>query len=356
MQKSRDIEDQAAKWLVKLDLDDSPELRAEFQKWLASGPKNHAIYLRLEKGWRRADYLQNVRPLDGGVNENVLDTFPGALSPEVQRARAQRPARRLTVATTAAILVVGLLAGSWLVYSRLEWQVYRTNRGGFQRIALQDGSIALLNTNSELRVRLSRGRRQIELRSGEALFMVAHDTARPFDVKAGDTIVRAVGTAFSVRLREHRQVDVLVTEGRVAIDPPDDSLNSQLAQSIPLPHMSVLTAGETVRVKAHKLQVRHIDGELVNRALAWTKGRLLFDRVTLVEAVAEFNRYNRRQLVIDDTAIADLHISGSFDPTDLDSFVAALATFGIQAIPARATSDDTDAQVLHLVDARARKG
>lgn len=301
MQNSRDIEAQAAKWLVRLDLEDSSELRAEFQRWVASGPKHHAAFLRLERGWRRADYLKNVRPLDGEVNENVLDTFPGALSPEVQRARAEKPQRAVRVAVAASVALVSLLAAAlWFAFLRFDGQVYKTDLGGFQRIALQDGSIALLNTNSELRVRLTKDRRQIELTRGEAHFTVAHDPSRPFDVKAGDTVVRAVGTAFSVRLREQQQVDVIVTEGRVAIDPPDDSLNMKLAQSIPLPQLSTLTAGEAVRVRAHELQVRKIADADVDRKLAWTKGRLSFDRVTLAEAVAEFNRYNRRQLIIDD--------------------------------------------------------
>jgi transmembrane sensor len=331
MQNSRDIEAQAARWLIRLDRENSVEVRAEFQEWLASGSRNRATFVRLEKSWRRADYLKNVKPLDGEVNENVLDTFPGALSERTRRERERDSRKGLNLAIAAAAVLASLLVGLWIAVLRRETQVFKTDLGGFQRIALQDGSIALLNTNSELRVRFTRERRQIELARGEALFSVAHDTRRPFDVKAGDTVIRAVGTAFSVRLVDRKQVDVIVTEGRVAIDPPDDSLNEKLGQAFPLPNISTLTAGQTVRVTAHRLQVQKIDDDVVSRQLAWTKGRLSFDRVTLDEAVTQFNRYNRRQLVIDDPEIADLHISGAFDATDLDSFVAALSTLGIRA-------------------------
>jgi transmembrane sensor len=83
--------------------------------------------------------------------------------------------------------------------------------------------------------------------------------------------------------------------------------------------------------------------------MAWTQGRLWFDRVTLSEAVTEFNRYNRRQLVIDDPAIENLHIGGAFDATDLDSFVAALQSFGIRASPEGTSADAAKTEVIRLL-------
>jgi transmembrane sensor len=279
----------------------------------------------------------------------VLEAFARApvLTPE------PRHGKKLWLALTASLALGAVAVLAWTALIRSEWQVYSTDFGGFERIALQDGSTAQLNTNSEIRVRLNPNRREIVLARGEALFTVAHDVHRPFDVQAGDTTVRAVGTAFSVRLRDQKQVEILVTEGRVAIDPPDDSLDAQIAQSVPLPQLSILAAGESISVKARKLHVTKIDQEVMTRRLAWTQGRLWFDRVTLAEAVGEFNRYNRRQLVIADPALAQLRIGGAFDATDLDSFVAALRSFGIRAFPRRSTADDPDSEVLRLVGAEA---
>jgi transmembrane sensor len=347
---AHDIEAEAAEWLIRLEEDGSAATRAAFDTWVAEDPRNQAAFLRLEKTWNRADVLRKLRPLDGVVDEQVLDKF-GVPTPIFDKpAEAPAPKRqKVWMAIAVSLLAVVIGAVIWIEVVRSGWQVYKTEFGGFQRIALADGSTAMLNTDSEIRVRLSSSRREIVLERGEALFSVAHDIRRPFDVTAGDTVVRAVGTAFSVRLRDQKQVDVIVTEGRVAIDPPDDSLDSKLPQKEAMPTLSTLAAGETVTVKAHRMHVQKIADEDVSRRLAWTQGRLWFDRVTLAEAITEFNRYNRKQLIIDDPSIATLRIGGAFDATDLDSFVAALQSFGIRAFPTRSREGDSETEVIRLV-------
>jgi transmembrane sensor len=47
---------------------------------------------------------------------------------------------------------------------------------------------------------------------------------------------------------------------------------------------------------------------------------LVFDRSTLAEAVAEFNRYNRKKLVIEGEDTADVRIGGSFEADNIDAF------------------------------------
>ena len=95
-------------------------------------------------------------------------------------------------------------------------QTFRTTRGGFQRIVLEDQSAIELNTDSEVRVSLSRKMRSVELVRGEASFEVAHDTSRPFIVSAGNTAVRAIGTKFDVRWLDNA-VEVIVDEGKVVL-------------------------------------------------------------------------------------------------------------------------------------------
>jgi transmembrane sensor len=59
----------------------------------------------------------------------------------------------------------------------------------------------------------------------------------------------------------------------------------------------------------------------IREALAWQTPRLQFFETPLGEAVAEFNRYNSRQLVLGDTALAPEPIGGTFRVDNIDGFV-----------------------------------
>jgi transmembrane sensor len=145
------------------------------------------------------------------------------------------------------------------------------------------------------------------LLQGEAQFEVAHDADRPFVVDANGTHVRVLGTAFVVRKRTDTSLDVLVMEGRVAID------------SAPA---TVLSGGQLALIRDGRLTTRNVED--MSRRVAWTEGMLIFNGETLSEAVAEFNRYNRRQLIVTDADLASKTIGGAFKATNPDRFATAL--------------------------------
>jgi transmembrane sensor len=359
-----EMEAQAAAWLVRREASDfSSEEQAALDAWLLASPRHRSAFLRLEAAWRRADQLKRLRPLDGSVDENLLSgptilnipQYPvRSASPEAPAATppAQKPSApkwRYALAAAATIAVIAAGVALWAAIGRSGWQTYATDFGGLERIMLSDGSVVNLNTNSEIRVQISETRRDIVLERGEALFTVAHDRSRPFDVQARDTTVRAVGTVFSVRLSSGRDVEVIVKEGRVQIDPPKLQDVSSAADLSSAPPPSLLSAGETVRIKERTIErVVKVAEEDVSRKLSWTEGRLIFERQTLAEVVAEFNRYNRRQMVIADPAIAGRRVGGGFEATDIDSFIAALEhSFGIRAYPSPV--EHPEAEVIRLV-------
>ncbi|MEP7244210.1 MAG: FecR domain-containing protein [Gammaproteobacteria bacterium] len=373
MNTASEFEAQAAAWLVRREAPDfSERQQAEFDAWAEADPRHRAAFVRLEAAWRRADRLRKLRPLDGEVDENLLAHSPFARLEEYparhetrntsvggfdaaygeERSDAPRRRRWVVSAAAAALALIVIAASTWFALEKPGWQRYSTDFGGFEKIVLDDGSVVHLNTNSSMRVHLSATLRQVVLDRGEALFKVAHDRSRPFDVRAVGTTVRAVGTEFSVRVREANEVttglkdvEVLVREGRVAIDPP--TVNLERATALPR-SLSTLSAGETVTITANRVHVQRVAEADVNRKLSWTEGRLWFERQRLADVVAEFNRYNRRQMIIADPAIADLRIGGGFEATDPESFVAALErTLGVRAFPSTPGGDEPD--VIRLV-------
>jgi transmembrane sensor len=311
------IDHQASRWLSRRDArDSSAEDEAAFERWLTADIRHRVAYLKLEGAWKRSDRLRELRPLDRDVDPDLL--------------RSQRLRARWPLALAASIALAFIVGGYFLVQSRFGWQHYETRVGGFSRIVLEDGSVIDLNTNSDMRVRLTADRRDVQLLRGEGRFQVAHDRQRPFVVTAADASVRAVGTAFSVRLRDASQVDVLVAEGTVAV------------ASSTVPHAPPVTAGEAAVLQPNHMSVRHVEPEVVQSRLAWTSGRLQFRGETLADAAAEFNRYNRRQIRLADASLARLRVGGTFNATDPESFAAALSS----AFRLQVASNDPDAITL----------
>ena len=59
-------------------------------------------------------------------------------------------------------------------------------------------------------------------------------------------------------------------------------------------------------------------------ATSWTQRQLVFDSASFADVAEEFNRYNRRKLVIDASALGTQHISGVFSSTDTASLIRFL--------------------------------
>jgi transmembrane sensor len=307
------IEQEASRWLAARDAS-TPGVDEEtaFQDWISADIRHRVAYLKLEEAWRRSDRLRETRPLDRDVDPDLL--------------RGQTVRSRWSLAMAASLLVGLLFGGYVFVQSQLGWHHYETPVGGFSRIVLDDGSVIDLNTNSDIKVRIASNRREVRLLRGEGRFQVAHDKSRPFVVSAADADVRAVGTAFSVRLHEARRVDVLVSEGSVAI------ASSRVMHSPPV------KAGEVAVLMPDRLSVSRVETQQLESRLAWTAGKLQFRGETLAAAVEEFNRYNRRQIRLGDATLAELRVGGTFKATDPESFAAALtSTFNLRVDPA--TSD-----------------
>jgi transmembrane sensor len=323
-----DIEDKAAAWLARRDAGLKAGEDGEFAAWLAADARHRAAYLRLSLAWERSARLMRLRPEGEPIDADLLAPphAPGLWN------SWRRSWRFLSL--TASLAAVAALVVWWIVSSGAT-RTYRTEIGGLSRVVLKDGSAVTLNTDSELRVQFTLARRQVELVRGEAQFQVAHDAQRPFEVTAAGRVVRAVGTAFDVRLGDGQSVEVMVTEGRVALVGATD----QGLTDIGAAPVTTLAAGESAVANGSEVSVRRIAATEVSRRLAWESGELSFQGETLLQAVAEFNRYNRTKLRVDDPLIEDLAIGGNFQALDIESFVTALdRSFGIHS---RTAADGT---------------
>jgi transmembrane sensor len=207
-----------------------------------------------------------------------------------------------------------------------------------QRNTLADGSVAELNGTSRIEVDYSAAERRVRLVEGEAHFVVEKDPDRPFFVTAGTVIVRAVGTAFNVRL-ESATVEVLVTEGKVKLE-QSGSATTPVADSSFVEATPSLIQGQRavinlVRVDAPaKVEINEVNPSEMTDALGWQSTRLVFNNTPLDEVIAGFNQYNTHRLTLGDARLRGRTLTGVFRADNLDGFVRLLqASVDVKAAP-----------------------
>lgn len=346
------IADEAARWLARRDRGLSPAEQDAYMQWLTADPRHAQILAQHAAAFERMMQLYHWQP------GQSADANPDLFAP-----RPLRPWRRwcLSLAAAAALVLGGMLLwreASPIVSPEHPKSYLRVN----ERRALPDGSVVELKDGSRINLEFSAAERRVHL-IGEAHFQVAKNPT-PFVVVAGGVALRAVGTAFNVRL-DADTVDVLVTEGRVAVA----KLNSEEGGRVPETGRQRpedrgqrtedgrwrTEAGEKTAVSAVRVSWSEIaagqrcivpiaaDAELrINEAspaeakeiLGWQAPRLQFFETPLAVAVGEFNRHNRTRLVIAERELNAVPIGGTFRADNPEGFVRVLElTLEIKAVP-----------------------
>jgi transmembrane sensor len=320
-------------WQVFHDGEASAAEHREFADWVARSPERVEAYLETAR-LNKALQAPTVRWPDTSAEQLIRDAraAPAEAVQLPRRAAAELERRepwftpRLGFALAASFIVaVGI---AWTMYRQPEQ--YMTAFGEQRSVMLADGTRVTLNTASKIEVELGERHRLVRLVQGEALFEVAHDTMKPFDVSAGNATVRAVGTQFNVDKRP-RQTTITVIEGRVAF----------MTGKAP-----VLVAGDRLMVTAAGTATLN-HGTNLSAALAWTRHQLVFERRALGDVAAEFNRYNHGRITIESASLREQEVTGVFQSNDPASFVAFLSS-----IPGVAIRDDGAGG--HVISEQAR--
>ena len=312
----------AARWFARKRSGTMSAHEAEaLEVWLARDPEHRAVFDQTEYWWGAASALRN----DPGIL---------ALREDV----AARPRRRLFVGgAMAASLAVAMLGGWGAVNSGLlpapafmeASQTFRTGVGQTATVRLRDGSVVTLDTDTVLRARLTEDRRSIRLSRGQAFFKVAKDTTRPFVVAAGDKLVTATGTAFTVRV-EKEQVEVTLVEGRVRVEEAPPPVRAPASRAAPPVESTDMNPGSRlVAVEDRHWTMGRVD---TSKATSWMEGQLIFEDRPLGQVVAELNRYSDRKIVIADAAVANTPITGAFATGDVEGFVSAVRAYRLASV------------------------
>lgn len=322
------IETAAAEWLVEREEGFAPGRAAQFAAWRAADPRHEAAILRTERALDLIGEMPAIRaPLSARLAEETQIVRPAFFRVPGWAAGL---AAALTLAAVAWWSVPAPAAAT---------QHYATAATRQQQVALVDGSVVNLNVSTNVQVDLTPSARHVKLTAGEAHFAVAHNTARPFIVTAGGVSVRAVGTAFSVRLGD-QGVEVLVTEGKVEVT--RDNGDSAPAPALPAAH-PLLVAGERTLIfrdaAPAAAQVERVPADALQAAVRWHSQIMTFTDLPLRDAAVLFNRRNSQQLVLADAALGERKIGGTFAADQVEAFVRLLAQDGDVVVERRAANE-----------------
>jgi transmembrane sensor len=176
---------------------------------------------------------------------------------------------------------------------------------------LPDGSHVVVNSGGRAVVTYGLSRRRVAL-DGEALFDVAPDRKRPFEVTTQRVEVIVTGTRFAASDRRG-ETEIILTHGEV-----------RLARAPGGTVVAVLKPGDRARIgdggRIERDRPASIEAEL-----SWSQGRLTFNDERLGDAFEAFERYRVERVRFRDQRLADLPVSGLFKPMDFEAFLKGSA-------------------------------
>lgn len=252
------VRQKAIAWFVRLK-DGGDDDWFAFEAWLAEDPAHVAAFHRIE------DIDLDLDPVIGDVD------FQEAANDDDEPPVASPSRRRWLVGgAIAAALVLSLTMAPRLTSDR--YDVY-SRPGEIRVVTLDAGTRVTLNGDSRMTFD-RKDARFAALASGEALFEVRHDPARPFRLEVGGKIVEDAGTVFNVAY-EKDAIRVAVAEGKVVYDPG----SAQTA----------LGAGEALEATGGqgKITVSPADSAVIG---TWRKGQLTYSGAPLSLIAGDLSR------------------------------------------------------------------
>ena len=165
-------------------------------------------------------------------------------------------------------------------------------------LTLPDGSKVLLHKDAHIDYAdgLAGKAREVTLH-GEAYFDIRKDS-RPFIVHTGSITTTVLGTAFNINAHDLQTITITVTKGKVKVE------NS-------VGEFSILRRNEQISVDSLHTRLKKVQVD-AGEVLAWKKPYLLFNDVTMKEAMQELEHRYRVSVVFTNTAAENCPVTASF--------------------------------------------
>lgn len=311
---SADIDEVAAIWFHRLESENAAETRHLFERWLNANAAHAEAFARTTAIWNDFGEHAAAPEMMAFRQAAIEDSRKIGLSRWQSRMPEPNHHRRALLA--ACLAIASLAVAGYLFLRAAPAQVYATQIGERRSLILADRSRVDIDANSQISVAFTGDRRLIRILRGQAYFEVERDASRPFIVQANGRAVIATGTEFDVDAFDDG-VQVTLIKGHVLVR------RTSAAEVTSSP--SELEPGDQLTDRlGDPLKITHLANTL--EATSWRQGKLLFNDVPLVTAVARFNRYSNTVVVADHT-VGDIRIGGAFNVGNLRDFMAAVRAY-----------------------------
>lgn len=294
--------DEALDWFVYLQDPDvcDADLKA-FRAWYDADADHRAAYTRVAGTWSAPELVSAAHAVE-----------------DQAASRERRPQRR-GVWRAAAVAAVALLAvtgigGAMDLPLRLQAD-YMTATGERQEIPLGGNSRVLLDSASAIRTAATGDTRRIELLAGRGFFDIAPGSDRRFRVVTERAVIEVTGTQFTAASKSDGTT-VILREGGLRV-----------RQRTTTDTGVRLAPGQRITVGANGLSAP--ENVSFSAASGWIQGRLIFSDRTLASVLDELRRYHRGTILLLNTDLADVRLSGNYkldDPVRVVEQIAGLAS------------------------------
>jgi transmembrane sensor len=286
------LNDQASQWFAKIRSGNmSVGEHNQFQQWLLSNPAHKKTYDEVEAFWNDPDFREAL---------TIIPLSQGCILPQRNKHKSW-----VVLAIAACLALLAILLRPMMGCLQAD---YCTAIGETRNVQLADGSTVILSPQTAIKIAMSPESRYVNILEGEAFFSVQRNPTRPFIVDSQYSQTRVLGTQFNVKGNAQSDT-VTVISGVVEV-----SHNQQ--------QPSVLHANDKITVANNTSSA--IEPSSGSTASAWTKGHLVFANAPLREVVAEIGRYRKGTVIVKNSQLKALQVSGRFDIKNTDNALQAL--------------------------------
>jgi transmembrane sensor len=303
----KEIREQAARWVVRMTdptVAIGPQEQERFQRWMLSNPRHERAYLDAITTATLASDLP--------ASERARHTEWAA-----QNAGNEVRRRRNFLMWGLAASVLAVAGAGSLVAHRMGWfgEVYSTGTGETRVVTFNEGSVAYLNTRTELRWMGTDRDRRVVFYGGEALFDVVHDETRPFRVQLDDSEIHVLGTRFNVYRKQSGETVVTVLEGTVEVRGYGVGGSAQWTRT--------LHANQQIEYRSIGL-LREPHATEAENAVRWRAGILKIEDEPLPNVLDELTRYTDQRILIRDPRLAEIRVGGALSTRNVRSALSHL--------------------------------